>query len=475
MVFTSITFLLFFLPVLLLIYYLPYGKYRLQIQNAVLLLFSFVFYAWGGVKNLSILILSILINYIGGVLVGKTKNATSRRIIFICFILLNFLLLGFYKYLGFAVRIVDKFGFSISVPKTVLPIGISFFTFQGASYLIDVYRRDVIFQRNPINVALYVSSFPQLVAGPIVRYATVEQEILCRKHSLNDFSDGLVRFMLGFGKKMILANSMGEVADEVFVMNSAGTLSIPVAWVGAIAYSFQIYFDFSAYSDMAIGLGRMFGFHFLENFNYPYIASSVTDFWHRWHISLSTWFRDYVYIPLGGNRCKLPRQILNLLIVWGATGLWHGANWTFVLWGLYFGILLILEKFFLKNLLNRTPAIIRHMATLLIIIIGWVLFRSNSIVGAEKYILTMFGRGSFVLRDAVYYIIEYAPEFVMCVIASLPIKEKLSDYAEKKQSTSVAVFWCREVGIKLFAFSVFVLSFIKLVTNSFNPFIYFKF
>ena len=421
------------------------------------------------------MILSIFINYFGGVFVGKIKNVTSRRIFFVCFILLNFLLLGYYKYLGFAAKTAVRFGFSVSVPEIVLPIGISFFTFQGASYLIDVYRKDVAFQRNPINVALYVSLFPQLVAGPIVRYITVEQEIMCRKHTLTDFSDGLVRFMLGFGKKMILANAMGNAADELFAMNSAGTLSVPGAWIGALAYSFQIYSDFSAYSDMAIGLGRMFGFHFLENFNYPYIASSVTDFWRRWHISLSTWFRDYLYIPLGGNRCKLPRQILNLLIVWGVTGLWHGANWTFVLWGLYFGVLLILEKYCLKRILERTPAIIKHALTLLIVMIGWVLFRSDTITDAVKYLFTMFGQGSFDLRDAAYYAIEYAPELILCIIASLPIKNMLAKFAEKMRDTSNIVFWGETVGAKLFAFAVFVLSFIKLVSNSFNPFIYFQF
>ena len=475
LVFTSIVFLLFFLPALLVLYYLPYGRMGMKMRNAVLLLFSLGFYAWGGVRYLAVLLLSVMINYFGALAVGKMKDGKIRTAVFACFVILNFLLLGYYKYLGFAADTLGALGIGVTVPSVVLPIGISFFTFQGASYLIDVYRRDVVCQTNPVCVALYVSLFPQLVAGPIVRYTTVENEIMSRSHSLGDFSDGLVRFMLGFGKKLLLANAMGKVADGVFASVGGGMNSIPLAWVGAIAYSFQIYFDFSAYSDMAIGLGRMFGFHFLENFNYPYIASSVTDFWRRWHISLSSWFRDYLYIPLGGNRCGKPRQIFNLLVVWGVTGLWHGANMTFVLWGLYFGVLLILEKFVFARILPRIPSAVRHILTLIAVIIGWVLFRSDTVADAGHYLRTMFGGGVFDFRDAVYYIREYAPEFVLSVIASFPITAKLKEIADAKRGTSKPVFLAETVGVKIFAAAVFVLSFARLVSDSFNPFIYFQF
>ena len=343
------------------------------------------------------------------------------------------------------------------------------------SYVIDVYRGDAGMQRDPLKVALYVSLFPQLVAGPIVRYSTVEKEISARSTTIADVSQGLTRFILGFGKKMLLANSMGAVADRVFGLTGNELLSAPLAWVGAIAYTLQIYLDFSAYSDMAIGMGRMLGFHFLENFDYPYTASSVTDFWRRWHISLSTWFRDYVYIPLGGNRRGKGRQIFNLAVVWALTGLWHGANWTFIVWGLYFGAILIVEKFILSGFLKKVPAFFGHLLTLFVVVISWVIFRSDSISDAIRYVGVMFGAGGGDAREAVYYLIEYLPEFVLCIVACLPLKKAveraLGKKAEKSHSARVLI----EIGPKLFAAVVFALAYLKLATGSFNPFIYFQF
>lgn len=479
MLFSSTVFLLGFLPCLFICYFIiPQGKNGkfLWWKNIVLLLFSLVFYAWGGVAYLGILLTSIAVNYIGGLLVTIPKSRKLQKLILFLAMAANLGLLGWYKYANFAASVMISLGLSVEIPNVVLPIGISFFTFQGASYVIDVYRRDARVQKNPLNVALYVALFPQLVAGPIVRYTTVENELTGRSHTLKSFSDGVVRFMLGFGKKMIIANAMGEIADGIFGMDTAASLTTPLAWVGAVAYTLQIYFDFSAYSDMAIGLGRMFGFHFNENFNYPYIASSVTDFWRRWHISLSSWFRDYVYIPLGGNRCSKGRHIFNLMVVWSLTGLWHGANWTFIVWGMYFGVLLITEKYLLAKVLPKIPVVIRHIATLLIVIISWVLFRSASITDALSYLGVMFGNssGSGWSRYAFYYIRQYYPEWILGIIGVFPVKRLCESFIEKhKENTAVFIFG--QFAPKIFAVIVFVLGYFKLVSGSFNPFIYFQF
>jgi alginate O-acetyltransferase complex protein AlgI len=473
MLFSSTVFLLFFLPSLFLIYFLIPKKY-IGAKNIVLLIFSLIFYAWGGVRYLLLLFLSIGINYIGGYLVSKYSAKTVRKTILILAVAVNLVILGIFKYAGFAASTIQSLGIPVNIPEIVLPVGISFFTFQGLSYVIDVYRNDAAVQKNPLNVALYISLFPQLVAGPIVRYTTIEKELSQRPQTLAFFSDGIVRFMLGFGKKMILANAMGEIADKVFALQTV-ELSAALAWVGAIAYTFQIYFDFSAYSDMAIGLGKMFGFTFLENFNYPYIAASITDFWRRWHISLSTWFRDYVYIPLGGNRCKRGRHVLNLMITWALTGLWHGANWTFIVWGIYFGILLILEKFVLHKVLVKTPSLIKHIYTLLLVIISWVLFRSDTIGDAISYIGVMFGIGGGASSDqAIFFLRQYYVEFILAVIAIFPIKGLLERFLEKYRENS-GLFFVHTFLPKIFALAVFGLSYMKLVSGSFNPFIYFQF
>ena len=354
-----------------------------------------------------------------------------------------------------------------------MPIGISFFTFQGLSYVIDVYRGDAPIQKNPLDTALYVALFPQLVAGPIVRYTTVMEEIAHREESLTEFAAGATRFCFGLAKKMVLANSMGQIADGVFGQTAAN-LDPGLAWVGALAYTFQIYFDFSAYSDMAIGLGRMFGFHFLENFNYPYISRSVTEFWRRWHISLSSWFRDYVYIPLGGNRCSRPKQIRNILAVWLLTGLWHGAAWTFILWGLWFCVLLLGEKFLWGKYLERLPGLIRWACVMLAVILSWVLFRAADLEQALAYLGAMFGQTTDLAQDgqAVYYLLQFWPEWTLALIAFLPVKQWLQSWLEARGSAGQRiVLWAPRV----LALGLLVLSYGLLVTGSFNPFIYFQF
>ncbi len=472
MLFTSSVFVLYFLPLLFLCYFAVPKKF-ITLRNSVLFCFSIIFYSWGGIRYLGLFVTSMTVNYLGGLGVGLAKKKGMKKFWLMLTLVINLGLLGWFKYAGFASGILNSLGLGVPVINIVLPIGISFFTFQALSYVIDVYRGDTALQKNPLNVFLYVALFPQLVAGPIVRYTDVEREILKREHTLKLFSDGCVRFMLGFGKKMLLANVMGEIADTAF--NNIGTelLTTPLAWVGAIAYTFQIYFDFSAYSDMAIGMGKMFGFHFNENFNYPYIATSVTDFWRRWHISLSTWFRDYVYIPLGGNRCSTKRCIFNLCVVWALTGLWHGAAWNFILWGVYYGLLLILEKYVFKNLLERLPKALTWLTTFVIVVFGWVLFRAVTLndVGAYLSIMFKFEGGA---NQAVYFLRQYALEFVLCIIAMFPIKNVLSDYLAKHEDNKIC-FVIKDLFPKVFALIVFALGYMKLASGGFNPFIYFQF
>jgi len=466
MLFSGTVFLLLFLPLLLLVYFVIPNRY-LSVRNAVLILFSLIFYSFGGIKYTAFLLLSALLNYLGALAVSCFTNPLSRRIVMILGITANLLLLGYFKYASFAVSIINSLGGSFTVPEIVLPLGISFYTFQGMSYLLDIYTGKSRVQKNPFLVLLYIILFPQLVAGPIVNYSDIADELSEREHNLTGFSEGVTRFMLGFGKKMILSGAMSEIADEVFRIPLA-ELPASAAWAGAFAYLFQIYFDFSGYSDMAIGLGRIFGFRFPENFNYPYIADSVTDFWRRWHITLSRWFRDYVYIPLGGNRCSVPRQIRNLLIVWFLTGLWHGANWTFIVWGLYYAAFLLLEKFVFKDILTKVPKFLRHAGTLLIVLCGWVFFRAESLTAAVSYLSAMFGFGQAVSAgQAEYYLRQYWIEWLLCAAASVP----LVPWLKERFSEST---WAYTAG-KVCTWLIFLYSYIKLVTGSFNPFIYFHF
>ena len=467
MLFSGTVFLLLFLPLLLLIYFICPKRY-LSARNIVLIVFSLVFYSFGGIRYTALLLLSVLLNYLGAIgITVSARHSIRRRTVMMLTVTANLVMLGYYKYATFAVSIANSLGGSFTVPEIVLPLGISFYTFQGMSYLLDVYTGKSRVQKNPFLVLLYIILFPQLVAGPIVNYSDIADELSEREHNLTGFSEGVTRFMLGFGKKMILSGAMGEIADEVFRIPLA-ELPASAAWVGAFAYLFQIYFDFSGYSDMAIGLGRIFGFRFPENFNYPYIADSVTDFWRRWHITLSRWFRDYVYIPLGGNRCSVPRQIRNLLVVWFLTGLWHGANWTFIVWGLYYAAFLLLEKFVFKDILTKVPKFLRHAGTLLIVLCGWVFFRAESLTAAVSYLSSMFGFGQAVSAgQAEYYLRQYWIEWLLCAAASVPLvpwmKERFSERT-----------WAYTAG-KTCTWLIFLYSYIKLVTSSFNPFIYFHF
>lgn len=458
MVFSSLIFLFFFLPAVLFCYYIVPTRF-IRARNMVLLLFSLFFYFYGEPKLIIMLVLSILMNY----LFGLSMRSRYRKSLLIFCITANLTLLGVFKYLNFFIRTADGLlGLNIQLTSIVMPIGISFYTFQALSYVIDVYRREVPPQHDPFSLALYVSMFPQLIVGPIVRYHDVNEQLAVRSHSVAQFSDGISRFVFGLSKKVLLSNVFAQIADGIFAYQPA-ELSTAAAWLGAIGYTLQIYFDFSGYSDMAIGLGKMFGFTFLENFNYPYISRSVTEFWRRWHISLSTWFRDYVYIPLGGNRCSPARHICNLLVVWTLTGFWHGANWTFMAWGLYFGILLILEKKFLSRLIERLPMILRHVYALFFIIIGWVFFRSDSMNLAMQYIGRMFSSNVPVNGFVTEYLIRFWPYLLFGVVLSAPVFPRL---------TNTRAWRVLEIPILGILGLLCVMS---LLASSYNPFIYFRF
>ena len=471
MVFSSISFLFVFLPLLLAVYFLLPARLR-EGRNLVLLLFSLFFYGYGGPRFLLLMLLSIAVNYAGGLLAAPDRR--RRRLWTGLVTAVNLGLLGWFKYAGFLGANLNRIWTGLPVPEVALPIGISFFTFQGLSYVLDVYRGEAAAERNPLRVALYISLFPQLVAGPIVRYTTVADEIRNRRETLDAFTDGAVRFLFGLGKKMLLANQLGLLADQVYATRPE-FLTTALAWLGAAAYTGQIYFDFSGYSDMAIGLGQMFGFHFLENFNYPYLSQSVTEFWRRWHISLSTWFRDYLYIPLGGNRCAHWKHIRNILVVWALTGLWHGAAWNFLCWGLYFGLLLLGEKYGWGRILERAPAALRHLYAMVLIVVSWVLFRAGTLDYAVRFLQAMagFAQGGLTDGRTTYYLLEFRWELLLAIPASMPVKSWLQNWLESKSGTAAQALlaW----GPKLIALGMFGLSFLRLVSSSFNPFIYFRF
>ncbi|MBQ7726774.1 MAG: MBOAT family protein [Clostridia bacterium] len=466
MVFSSAVFLFGFLPVLLFLYFVSPQK----LKNGVLLVFSLLFYYVGGVGAIAVLLAVVGMDYVFALAIVRGRHPKWWLILAVTG---NIGLLFYYKYFNFFLENANRlFGMNLAAGNIVLPIGISFFTFQALSYVIDVYHGRVSVQKNPFRLLLYVSLFPQLVAGPIVRYQTVEQELSLRAVSLDDVTAGVERFVRGLGKKMLIANQMGMLADIVYALDEPDT---PVAFLGAAAYMFQIFYDFSGYSDMAIGLGRMFGFHFLENFDYPYISASVTEFWRRWHMSLSAWFRDYVYIPLGGNRKGAARQVFNLLIVWLLTGLWHGASWNFVLWGLYYFVFLVLEKFLLKGVLKRCPKPLSHAVTLVIVLAGWVLFRAETLPACGEMLQALFGFRFSVLgwREAVIYLQTYGVYFVPAILFCMPVYPKLCKAAESIKNERRRGFF--EVCRYGFLLGVFVVSIIFLAHSSYNPFIYFRF
>lgn len=468
MLFSSTTFLFVFFPTVLVIYYLILHKNR-YLQNLFLLFASLFFYAWGEPKFVLIMIASIVLNWILGLEVNHLKEKSdiknARRVVWLA-AFVNLSILFVFKYLTFFnEEILGAFGKQLNLPVIELPIGISFFTFQALSYVVDIYRGNGTVQKKLSGVGLYISFFPQLIAGPIVRYETIAKEIDHRVETLNDFTSGVVRFINGLGKKVLIANSVAAVADVMFAETS---LSVASAWLGAICYTLQIYFDFSGYSDMAIGLGKMFGFHFLENFRYPYISNSVSEFWRRWHISLGSWFRDYVYIPLGGNRVSHVRLMFNLFVVWALTGIWHGANWTFLAWGLLFFVLLAIEKNL--NYKPKKQVGFGNLYTLFFVVLGWVLFRADSIKEAIVYISKMFGIGSVQVVDNLFleqWSIAW-PFIIIGCLGSLPIIPVL----EKKFNTDIiGLQICRIVFVSL----IFVLSIVYIVCSSYNPFIYFNF
>ena len=443
MVFSSFHFLFFFLPALLLCYFLIPQKLRAG-RNLLLLAFSLFFYAYGGVRFLPLMLVSIGINYLFGLLCAP--GLRGRRLSLWLGTACNLALLGWFKYAGFAARNLRLLGAELAIPEVVLPIGISFFTFQGMSYVFDVYRGEAAPEKNPLWVALYVSLFPQLVAGPIVRYTTVAGEIRTRQETLDGFTEGAVRFLFGLSKKLILANGVGALADAVYGSTLSG-LTVSLAWLGSVAYTLQIYFDFSAYSDMAIGLGRIFGFHFLENFDYPYISRSITEFWRRWHISLSTWFRDYVYIPLGGSRQGRGRTIRNLLAVWLLTGLWHGASWNFILWGLLLFLLQLLERLGLGRILERRP-VFGHLYMILMIPLSFTVFAITDLSQLGVYFGRLFpfcgSWAGIMAGDYLKYGRMYGVLLLLGLLFCLPWPKKLWRRLERSPLVIpflLAIFW----------------------------------
>lgn len=466
MVFSSTIFLCVYLPLVLLGYYICPKKGR----NLFLLIVSLVFYAWGEPKYVFLMIFSILVNYIFGRLMDKNRGRQKRmKLMLVLSVVIDLGLLSVFKYTDFIITNVNAiFGSSFDLLNIALPIGISFYTFQAMSYTIDVYRNDVRVQKNLIDFGMYITMFPQLIAGPIVRYADVQDQLAERSVTTADFSEGVMRFVVGLGKKVLLANQMGAVWSEIYALG--GDVSALMAWTGAIAYTFQIYFDFSGYSDMAIGLGRMFGFKFPENFRYPYQSVSITDFWRRWHITLSTWFKEYLYIPLGGNRCGLARQALNLLIVWSLTGFWHGAGWNFVMWGLYYFVILFIEKLFLLKALDKLPKLFRHVYALLLIVIGWVIFASDDVSVLLPYLGSMFGANGAVGGMDVYTLFTKAVLLIICCVASTELPKRLFLSATGAMNEKAAFTIKSVMTIALLA-----LSMILLIGDSYNPFLYFRF
>lgn len=461
MVFSSIIFLFIYLPAVLLLYYITPKKAR----NFLLFAVNLIFYGWGEPKLVVLMIISTLINYISGLLIGKFKdekgnNKKGAKIVLIISVIVNIALLGYFKYAGFIGNILH-----LKVGDIPLPIGISFYTFQTMSYTIDVYRNDAHTQKNFITFGTYVSLFPQLIAGPIVRYRDVEAQLNERHENLEQFTEGVKIFMVGLCKKVLLANQMGKLWDIMRADQSAGILG---SWVGIIAYTMQIYFDFCGYSEMAIGLGKMFGFDFLINFDYPYISTSITEFWRRWHISLSTWFKEYIYIPLGGNRKGLARQIFNMFVVWTLTGIWHGANYNFILWGIYFFVLLVIEKSFLLKVLKKAPKVVTHIYALFFIIIGWVIFFFEDMGELWAYITRMFAPSAgLISHDCLVNVIAYLPLLLIASFACTPVAKKLYANVEKKSWS-----WIPDAVLCLLGL---IVSTASLVSSGYNPFLYFKF
>lgn len=467
MVFSSILFMFKYLPIVLAVYYICPLKWR----NWWLFVVNLVFYGWGEPVYIVLMLFSIVMNYISGIFVGKYRESDKPKAkrILVLNIVLNLAMLMFFKYYDLFANTLNQIpglGFIQPLGLT-LPIGISFYTFQTMSYPIDIYRGDGNVQRNFISFGTFVALFPQLIAGPIVRYKDIDDQLTYREHSADKFASGIQRFVIGLGKKVLIANNIGQLWDTYSAM-PVSELSFVGAWIGILAFSLQIYFDFSGYSDMAIGLGRMLGFEFLENFNYPYISKSITEFWRRWHISLGTWFRDYVYIPLGGNRKGKNRQLLNITIVWALTGFWHGANWTFMLWGLYFAVFLIIEKLWLLKRLEKAPAFVGHVYSLFVVVCGWVLFQLDNLSHVGSYYKAMFGFGQGGVLNSVdgYYAASFALIFIIAIIACTPLFGKLFKKPSRKTQNVLSA---------VLVLLALVVCTAYLVDATYNPFLYFRF
>ena len=466
MVFSSLIFLFLFLPITLFVYFISPNV----IKNSILLIVSFIFYAWGEPQYILLMILSVSVNYFFGLGIYYFKSVkTLQKSTLALAIVFNLAILSYYKYSGFFLENINNlFGTTFEGTNLALPIGISFYTFQALSYLIDVYRKSSLIQRNPFNLALYIALFPQLVAGPIVRYDEIEDQLKNRVHSIDKFYEGLGIFTIGLAKKLVIANQMAVIADDIFSQDPS-ELSLFLAWIGIIAYAMQIYFDFCGYSEMAIGLGKMFGFDFPRNFNYPYISKSISEFWRRWHITLGSWFRDYLYIPLGGNRVSKWKGIRNLFIVWFLTGLWHGASWNFIVWGLFYGVIIALEKTSFGKKIQKLPAALQHSYVIILFLIGWVIFRSPDLPFAIDYLAAMAQLpNSFTTIDPniMYYLKQYGIEFAVGLIATTPLLKNLMN----KEIFSFKQYVLPFVYLLLLAYCSMV-----LMTSSYNPFIYFRF
>ena len=467
MVFSTPLFMFYFLALTLLIYYLVPRKLR----NPVILIASLLFYYWGETEYVIIMFVSTAIDFTHGLIVERCKakgNDKGARLAVTSSIIFNLGLLGFFKYWDFLAGSLQAIGLNfMPILNVHLPIGISFYTFQTMSYTIDVYRGDTRAQRNIINFGTFVTLFPQLIAGPIIKYKDLGDQINERTCSADKFASGVQIFMVGLAKKLLLANNAGMLWDSYKAM-ALSDLTVAGSWLGVIAFSFQIYFDFSGYSDMAIGLGRMLGFEFLPNFNYPYISKSITEFWRRWHISLSTWFKEYLYIPLGGNRCSKSRWMFNLLIVWSATGIWHGASWNYLIWGLYFFVLLMVEKFFLLDKLKKAPALIARIYTLFLVVVSWAIFALEDFGHLTGYLKVMFGLGGVPVADGAfgYYLASYLPSLLLCAVASTPLG--MAVYRKLKPRV-------QQVVCTVLVSGGLIICTAYLVASTYNPFLYFRF
>ena len=466
MLFSSIPFLFYFLPIVLILYFAAPKK----LKNTVLLLSSLFFYGWGEPKFLIFMLISITQGYVFGLLIEKYHGKKQSKIFLVASVIFSLSILGYYKYANFFIENFNALtGMSVALLRVTLPIGISFYTFQILSYAVDVYRKDTKAQRNFINLAAYISMFPQLIAGPIVRYSDIAAQLENRTHTIEKASYGIRRFAVGLAKKILLANILGEL---VAIFKESTQQSVLFFWIYAVAYLLHVYFDFSGYSDMAIGLGKIFGFDFLENFNYPYISSSITEFWRRWHMSLGSWFRDYLYIPMGGNRVKKPRFFFNIFVVWMATGFWHGAEWTFMLWGVYFAFLLIAEKLFLLRLLKKTH-VLRHIYVLIFVVMSFVLFDASNVSEAVYRIGSLFGAGGhpLVTAETLYYLRSFAVLLSVAIVGATPLPAKVFALIGKSK-TGKAVLTILE---PLTLVAMIAICTAYLIDGSFNPFLYFRF